>query len=145
MSDHEGLTDLGFLCLRTARRSVRRLGLRVQLRQIEALCATALHALDQPRDALSNAPAPVVQRGVELTDGDIESGVGGEAIDDVERQNVREQELLEGAGLVFQLLNALLHAVGQGCFSAVDCSPEAIAVRIESHRLSTCTGWTAAT
>lgn len=107
----------GFFDPAGARRAVRRMKLRRALAEVRALNAALLDRLDQAGEAQCDAIAAAVQRRIDLLDRDGEGAIGREAIDHVEREDVREQELLEGVDLILQLLNALLKGMGQGCFS----------------------------
>lgn len=107
----------GFFDPAGARRAVRRMKLRRALAEVRALNAALLDRLDQAGEAQCDAIAAAVQRRIDLLDRDGEGAIGREAIDHVEREDVREQELLQGVDLILQLLNALLKGMGQGCFS----------------------------
>lgn len=109
----------GFIDPGAARAAVRRVKLRRALRELEALIPALLDGLDQAGDPLGNAVPPTVKRGIKLRDGDFKGRIGGERIDRVESEDVREQELLQGMNLVLQLLNALLDGLGHGLFSSI--------------------------
>lgn len=107
----------GFLDPDTARRCVRRLRLRTALRAMEKSVPALLDRLDEARKADSDATFAPRERGGVLAGGDGEGGVGGWPIDAIKRQDMREQQLLEGADLILQLLDAIFDGLGHGLFS----------------------------
>lgn len=126
----------GFLDPGAARRVVRRMRLRTQLRLVLAACTATLDRLDHVSEVDRDRAFALVKRGVELVDRDGESAVGGLPVNLVEGEDVREQELLQGVDLILELLNALADAVGHGLFSSsVDRALKDTAACDGAHRL----------
>lgn len=135
MSPLAKLTDGGFADPARAKATVRQLRLRTGLRTAQASIAALLDLLDHAIDADGDIGSPFVECGVGLAESDLESGVSGEPIDSVERQDVREQELLEGVDLVLQFLNSLRVSLAHGGFSVGDVAQRKRVADLR-HRLS---------
>tara|TARA_R110000751_G_scaffold2018_11_gene9438 strand:- start:268733 stop:269125 length:393 start_codon:yes stop_codon:yes gene_type:complete len=110
---------MGFVDADAARRAVRRLKLRSALGALHTSVPTLLDVLDQRPNADAGADPAARQGGIGLASGDHQSGIGGGSIDCVKRDDMREQELLEGVNLALQLLDTLGVGLRHGLFSAV--------------------------
>lgn len=127
----------GFVDVDAARAVVRRLKLRHKLSAAQASITCLLNSLDQAGNADRCRVAAAIESGSELRDGDLEGGVGGEPVDRVESQHMREQELLQGVDLILQFLNALHQGLAHGRFSSIRSnSLDATSASPAAHRLS---------
>lgn len=129
------MSDSGFLDPDAGRRVMRRIRLRERLLLISTSSAALLDRMNHVSQAERDRSFALVDRSVELTERHVEGRVGGHGIDQVEGQHMREQELLEGADLILQLLDAMLDGVRHGLFS-VQSRLEPTAADGAAHRLS---------
>jgi len=111
------MSESGFLDPDAARRAMRRILLRERLRLIETSATGLLDRLDHVSQDLRDRHLSGVDSVVELAERNLEGSVRRVPVDQVEGQDVREQELLQGADLMLQLLNAMHEGVGHGLFS----------------------------
>lgn len=107
----------GFLDAAAARAAARRLKLRERFYRLGDLQAALMDRLDQASKADRDQVTALIERGIELAARDVQRSIGGQAINLVEGQHVREDELLQGMDLVLKLLDALLDGIGHGLFS----------------------------
>lgn len=135
-ADVTGL-PIGFLNAEFARIAIRRVKLRRALLNAQSLIPALLDRLDQASDPLGDASSIDIERRIHLARGDVARGVGRKSIDRVEGDDVREQELLQGADLVLQFLNSLLRDLAHGRFSINHSdNPDATPAQPAAHRLS---------
>ncbi|MDP2131919.1 MAG: hypothetical protein U0975_09770 [Erythrobacter sp.] len=114
---------------------VRRMRLRAALNDAQGSISALLQLLDQEAEACRDARASAGEGGIGLAQSDVEGGVSGIPVDDIEGKDVREKELLEGVNLILQLLNTVSVGLRHGLFSlsyAVKPNPPAE----DAHRLS---------
>lgn len=111
------LPDSGFANPAAAHLIVRRMRLRAALTDARGSIATLLQLLDEDAEACRHARATARESGVGLAQGDVEGGVSGVPVDDIEGKNVREKELLEGVNLILQLLDTVGVGLRHGLFS----------------------------
>ncbi len=109
--------DGGFANPAAAQLIVRRMRLRAGLTDAQRSIAALLQLLDQEAEACRDARAAVREGGIGLPESDVEGGVSGIAVDDIEGKNVREKELLEGVNLILQLLDTVSVGLRHGLFS----------------------------
>lgn len=126
--------DSGFANPAAAHLIVRRMRLRAALTDAQGSIAALLQLLDQEAEACRDARASAAEGGVGLAQGDVEGGVGGVAIDDIEGKDVREKELLEGVNLILQLLDAISVGLRHGLFS-LGYAVKRIPTADDAHRL----------
>lgn len=124
----------GFLDPGAARRVVRRMRLRAALEGLQASISALLDRIDKAENAANKRRFALVVGGIDLADDNFERGAGGEGVDAVERQDVREEELLQGLHLTAQLFNALFEGFEHGLFSAGN-APERNRAAQTTHRL----------
>jgi len=113
------MSGAGFRDEWSARRAMRRILLRERLRLIEASATGLLDRLDHISQDLRDRYLAGVDSVVDLAERNLEGSVRRVPVDQVESQDVREQELLQGADLMLQLLNALNEGVSHGLFSGL--------------------------
>lgn len=127
----------GFDNVAAARLIVRRLKLRRGLLDIQRSIPALLNVLDQPDEAVRSSHASPLLHAANLRSGDSQGRIGAESIDGVEAHDMREQQLLQGVDLIFQLLNSLNQGLAHGCFSSIRSNPhEATSAAPAAHRLS---------
>lgn len=116
----------GFFDPGAARAVVRRMKLRQALGDASVLASRILDRLDQQLETKTGAAPADGAGGVDLAGGDGEGGVRAVPVHRIERDDLREQELLQGVNLVLQFLNSLLGEIDHGRFSSTVChSPNA--------------------
>jgi hypothetical protein len=129
------LADSGFAYPAAAQLIVRRMRLRAALNDAQGSISALLQLLDHEAETCRDARASAGEGGIGLAQSDVEGGVSGAPIDDIEGKDVREKELLEGVNLILQLLDTVSVGLRHGLFSlsyAVKRNPPADG----AHRLS---------
>lgn len=111
------LSDSGFANPAAAHLIVRRMRLRAALTDAQGSIATLLQLLDEDAEACRHARAAARKGGVGLAKSDVEGGVRGLPVDDIEGKDMREKELLEGVNLILQLLDTVGVGLRHGLFS----------------------------
>lgn len=111
------MSDAGFADPRAARAVARRLVLRERLRLMVELGTGLLDRLDHQLEADGGSASAAADKARYLALGDGKGAIGGGSIDLIERENVRQKELLQGLDLALQLLDAVGEGIGHGLFS----------------------------
>lgn len=111
------MSAAGFLDADAARRVMRRVRLRGKLQKAVASGTALLDSLDHLSQVERRRSLALVNRSSMLGEGDVKTRVGDQLVDVVASQDVREQELLQGADLILQLLDTMLDGVRHGLFS----------------------------
>jgi len=131
------MSEAGFINPAAVRSAMRRLLLRERLEHMAESVSALLNRLEHAGQVDRDRVSALVERSVELGDGDIESGVSRKPINFIEGKNVREQELLHGADLILKLLDATFDGIGQGLFlSSVETGAQRNPAEGAAHRLS---------
>lgn len=126
------MSAAGFFDADAARRVMRRVRLRGKLQKAVASGTALLDSLDHLSQVERRRSLALVNRSSMLSESDVETRVGDQLVDAVASQDVREQELLQGADLILQLLDAMLDGVRHGLFS-VQTRPEPTAADSAAH------------
>ena len=129
--------DHGFADPVAARAAVNRLKLRLALRRARSVLTAVEDSLDHHAEAMRRVRAVVADHGGALDAGVFKGAVSGLPIDLIERDNVREQQLLECVDLLAQVLDFLLKVPVHGAVPSSVCNdPDDIPDAAASHRLS---------
>ncbi|WP_067734448.1 hypothetical protein [Novosphingobium naphthalenivorans] len=114
------MIETGFLDPGAARAAVRRMKLRRALRDAGGSVAALLDRLDQQLETDGGAAPALRDGGSNLLTGNAKGCVCRLPVDNVEGEDMREQQLLQGMNLVLQFLDTLLDGLGHGLFSSIN-------------------------
>lgn len=128
-------TDSGFADPDGARAVFRRMRLREGLRSVQTSAGALRKLLDKAREMHTGTVLPCQCQRLDLSEGDVAGIIERTLGVSADRQNMREDDLLEGVDLVLQLLDRIGIGLEHGLFS-LDHAGEAKSAPEAGHRLS---------